>query len=702
MAGISAAAAFPLLELTGIIKSIKTEQIMNHKSLYFIAFIFLAPFSSHAQDKSLVNTSESPYAKLRSVDMDDVSWTGGFWGERFETVRTSMAPSMWRIYNDPEISHAFRNFEIAAELEQGEHSGPSFHDGDFYKTLEAMASLYAVTQDETIDRLMDKAIPVIVAAQREDGYIHTPTIISQRKDPESARAFQDQLNFETYNLGHLMTAACIHYRATGKTALLEAAKKAADYLYNFYKQSSPELARSTICPSHYMGVVEMYRTAKEPRYLELAKDLINIRGLVEGTDDNQDRIPFREQTKAMGHAVRANYLYAGAADVYAETGDETLMKPLEMIWDNMIHRKMYVTGAFGALYDGVSPDGTSYNPSEIQKIHQAFGRDYQLPNLTAHNESCANIGSLLWNWRMFQITGDAKFMDIMELSLYNSILAGASLDGRKFFYTNPLAVSHKLPYTLRWSKEREEYISLSNCCPPNTFRTLSQIHAYAYSLSEQGIWVNLYGSNRLDTRLDGKRAVKLRQETNYPWDGKIALTIEQAPKQEVSLFFRIPGWCKNAEILVNGEPVDIELAPGKYAQLARKWKKGDAVALNLPMEARLLESNPLVEETRNQAAVKRGPVVYCLESVDLPGHSIFEASIPLNAEFSTREMEISGRRIMALETNGFLIDHSGWEGKLYREAAPKSPRQIPLTLIPYFAWGNRGRSEMTVWIPLDR
>lgn len=679
---------------------------MNHcKPLYLAALIIVISVFNlklKAQDKSLVNTSESPYTRLWSVDLDDVVWTGGFWGETFKTTRTSMASSMWRIYNDPEISHAFRNFEIAAGLEHGDHDGPSFHDGDFYKTLEAMASLYAVTKDEKLDEMMDQAINVIAAAQRKDGYLHTPTIISQRRDPESAAAFQDQLNFETYNLGHLMTAGCVHFRATGKTTLLEVSKNAADYLYNFYKKSSPELARSTICPSHYMGVVEMYRTTKEPRYLELAKDLINIRGLVEGTDDNQDRIPFREQKKAMGHAVRANYLYAGVADVYAETGDETLMKPMEMIWDNMINRKMYVTGAFGALYDGVSPDGTSYKPSEIQKIHQAFGRDYQLPTFTAHNESCANIGSMLWNWRMLQITGDAKYMDIMELSLYNSVLAGASLDGKRFFYTNPLAVSDKLPYKLRWSKEREEYISLSNCCPPNTFRTLSQIQAYAYNISEKGVWVNLYGSNRLVTRLKDHSVIRISQQTNYPWEGRITLTIEQAPRKEMSLFLRIPGWCGKAEALINGTLVDVALTSGQYAELNRKWKKGDVVTLNLPMETKLIESNPLVEETRNQAAVKRGPIVYCLESVDMSANSIFEISIPLDAEFKTKEMAIADRGITALETEVFLIDHSDWEGRLYREAAPKSLSPVRMTLIPYFAWGNRGHSEMTVWLPLNR
>ena len=249
-----------------------------------------------------------------------------------------------------------------------------------------------------------------------------------------------------------MTCACTHYRATGKTNLLDIAKKAADFLYRTYKSSPRTLANNAICPSHYMGVVEMYRTTGDPRYLELAQGLIDIRDLVEGgTDDNQDRIPFRQQTQAVGHAVRANYLYAGAADVYAETGDASLLSALEKIWQDVALRKMYVTGATGALYNGASPDG-SKSQSSIQPVHQAYGRAYQLPNLTAHNESCAAVGFVLWNWRMLAITGEARYADLLELALYNAVLAAISLDGKEFFYTNPLARVADLPFELRWSR----------------------------------------------------------------------------------------------------------------------------------------------------------------------------------------------------------------------------------------------------------
>ncbi|HEY4784982.1 MAG TPA: glycoside hydrolase family 127 protein [Bacteroidales bacterium] len=666
-----------------------------------ISFIF--EIQGLTQNNSLVNTSKSPYAKLSGVNMTDVTWTKGFWAERFQVCRDSMIPAMWKTFDDPEIAHSYRNFEIAAGLKQGEHEGPPFQDGDFYKWFEGMTMVYGITKDPKLDKLMDEIISTIAKAQRADGYIHTPVLIEERKTGKKTE-FADRLNFETYNMGHLMTAACVHYRITGKTTLLDVAKKATDYLYNFYKRSSPELARNAICPSHYMGVIEMYRTTRDPRYLELAKNLIDIRGMVEnGTDDNQDRIPFRQQTKAIGHAVRANYLYAGVADVYAETGDTTLMHSLNLIWNDVVHRKMYITGACGALYDGTSPDGTSYQPSEIQKVHQAYGRDYQLPNITAHNESCANIGNVLWNWRMLEITGDAKYADVMELALYNSILAGVDLNGKKYFYTNPLRVDDKIPYKLRWSKERETYITLCNCCPPNTVRTIAEVSNYVYSIAAEGVYVNLYGGCKLSTVLKDGSPLKMDQETNYPWDGNIKLMLEEVPANQFSIFLRIPGWSDQAEIKINGTPVKTDLKPGTYAKLTRNWKKGDIIELTLPMPVKLIESNPLVEETRNQITVKRGPVVYCLESPDVPhDKNIFDIAIPVENDLTPRPIKIDGSNMICLEGHAKLIDDSGWKNQLYKEVSLKAPETIKIRLIPYYAWDNRGRSEMTVWLPISR
>ena len=653
-----------------------------------------------AQEKGLVNTSKSPYAKLQSVNMGDVQWTNGFWADRFKVAKEAMVPNMWWIYNDAYIIHALKNFEFADGLDTGSHKGPSFHDGDYYKTLEAMASLYAATKDKKLDAEMDKAIAVIAKSQRDDGYIYTKAMIDQRKTG-SKNQFQDRLSFEAYNIGHLMTAACVHYRATGKTSLFNVAKKATDYLYNFYKQASPTLARNAICPSHYMGTIEMYRTTKDPRYLELAKHLIDIKGKIDdGTDDNQDRIPFRQQKKAMGHAVRANYLYAGVADVYAETGDKTLINTLNLMWDDVTSHKMYITGGCGSLYDGTSPDGTSYNPAEVQKIHQAFGRDFQLPNLTAHNETCANIGNVLWNWRMLQLTGDAKYADVMELALYNSVLSGISLDGKKFLYTNPLEFSDDLPFKQRWSKDRVEYISLSNCCPPNVVRTIAEVSNYAYSVSDKGIWLNLYGGSNISTKLKDGSKISLVQETGYPWNGNINVTIKETSSKPYAVFMRIPGWADNAQILVNGKSAGIEVKPGSYAEVSRKWKAGDKIELILPMDAKLVEANPLVEESRNRVAVKRGPIVYCIESQDLQGQKLYDVVVPSTISLKPQPVKIDNAEVMSLVGEAKLLESKDWKNVLYRPVS-NTNKTTQIKLIPYFAWGNRGHAEMQVWMPVS-
>ncbi|HVS95361.1 MAG TPA: glycoside hydrolase family 127 protein [Puia sp.] len=655
----------------------------------------------HRQDEALTNTSESGHALLEGVDMGDVRWTTGFWADRFRICKDSMIPHLWRIYHDKHLSHGFENFLIAAGIDTGSHEGPPFHDGDFYKLLEGMAAVYALTKDPRLDSLMDRAIAVIAACQKPDGYLSTPAIIEERNHPGSQTAFRDRLDFETYNMGHLMTAACVHYRATGKKTLLNVAIRAADYLAAFYRRSTPQLARNAICPSHYMGIVELYRTTHNPVYLRLAKDLIAIRGMVDdGTDDNQDRVPFRDQTTAMGHAVRANYLYAGVADVVAETGDDSLYRNLKSIWQDITQRKMYITGGCGALYDGVSPDATSYHPSRIQEVHQAYGRDYQLPNTTAHNETCANIGNMLFNWRMLLVSGDARYADVFEQALYNSVLSGVSLDGNGYFYTNPLRVSRDFPYTLRWSGDRQAYIALSDCCPPNLARTIAEVADYAYCANEKGLWVNLYGGNTLDTRLSAGE-IRLEQTTGYPWDGNVKLTLRQAPAGAFSIFLRVPGWCDSAgsAVAVNGKRIAMRLRPGTYAEVHRSWKPGDVLTLQLPMRTQLIESNPLVEETRGQVAVRRGPVVYCLESPDLPaGEPVSDVALPWTADLHPVPVTIAKSRMMALEGKAWLLPRGN--GKLY-ERLPSAPfRPIAVRLIPYYAWANRGRSDMTVWMDL--
>lgn len=517
----------------------------------------------------------SPHAKVQPLDLNEVRWTHGFWADRFELCRTQMIPNMERLMEGTNYSQYFQNFRIAAGLAEGRPRGAPFNDGDFYKWLEGACAVLAVTKDAELEKRIDEIVAVIAKAQRADGYIHTPVLIRARNGDTNAVPFADRNNFEMYNLGHLLTTACMHHRVTGKTSLLAVARKAADFLDETFRGASPEVARSSVCPSHYMGMVELYRETRETRYLNLGKRFFELRSDIrDGSDDNQDRIPFAQQTSAMGHAVRANYLYAGAADLFIETGDEALWKPLEPIWKNVAEQKMYITGGCGALYDGASPDG-SKDQKSITRVHQAYGRNYQLPNTTAHNETCANIGNVLWNWRMFRATGEARFVDVMELALHNSVLSGVSLDGTNFFYTNPLRVTDPLPTELRWSRERVPFVS-SFCCPPNLVRMIAQSASYAYGKSDGVIWVNLYGGSVLTTELPGVGKVKLTQDTEYPWNGRVRITVKEASGKEFAMKLRIPGWVNaatgashTATLRINGRPVAIPAAPASHAEVKR-------------------------------------------------------------------------------------------------------------------------------------
>lgn len=691
---------------------------MKKVLIFSTAALLAVSTTAMAQKNGITDTGKSKFAVVSSTPVSAVKWTDGFWGERFGVFSGTSVQSMWETWKSDK-GHGWNNFLIAAGEKKGKRHGPPFHDGDMYKWLEALTAVYAVNKDPEVGKIMDRFIELIQKSQRADGYLHTPVIIAEMNKQATAKdeakenatigtkvgtgkdgAFGNRLNFETYNLGHLITAGIMHKRATGKTTLFNCAVKAADFLYDFYKRASDELARNAICPSHYMAIAEMYRETGNPKYLELSEKLIDIRGKVEnGTDDNQDRVPFRQQYKAMGHSVRANYLYAGVADLYLESGEEQLKKNLDSIWEDIVTRKMYITGACGALYDGTSPDGTDYTPDNVQKVHQSYGRPYQLPHSTAHNETCANIGNLFFNWRMFTATGEAKYTDIVENCLYNSILSGISLDGKKYFYTNPLRISKDLPYTLRWPKERTEYISCF-CCPPNTLRTLCEAQDYAYSIEKGGVYVNLYGGNTLNTNIEGVGEITLTQKTDYPWDGAVNISVDKLKgKKQFEIKLRVPDWCtEGAKITVNGEEQNIEAKAGTYATVNRTWKKGDVVSINMPMRTRIVEANPLVEESRGQVAVQRGPIVYCLESNDLGGLSIDDIAIPLDAKFTPVDMTIDGSRIKALEGEVINRSEASWKGQLYREATTKK-QMVKVRLIPYYAWGNRGKSEMTVWMP---
>jgi uncharacterized protein len=701
------------------IRNAMSERFLNTKPACGLRrMVFLAVGASMAFH---VFADQSPFARVEQIPPGQVHWTNGFWADRFELCHTQMLPAMGRLMEGTNYSQYFRNFEIAAGLKEGRYRGAPFNDGDLYKLIEGACAAYGETHDDYLERGIERGIDVIARAQRADGYLHTPVLVKQRNGDTSAAPFQDRNNFEMYNFGHLLTAACEHYRVTGRTNFLTVARKAADFLDATFHDAPPDVARSSVCPSHYMGMVELYRVTREPRYLELAKKFFDLRnGVRDGGADNQDRIPLAEQTEAEGHAVRANYLYAGAADLFMETGDPNLWRPLETIWTNVVTRKMYITGGCGALYDGAAPDGAK-NQKTITRVHQAYGRNFQLPNTTAYNETCANIGNVLWNWRMFRATGEAKYMDVAELALYNSVLSGVSLDGTNFFYTNPLRVTDPLPAELRWSRTRVPYVS-SFCCPPNLVRTIAESADYAYARTGDAIWVNLYGGSTLATELAGGQTVKLTQETDYPWNGRIRIVIDECGTNAFALKLRIPDWAEGASVRINNRPAENpgappsrrpsatagELAgetpalPGTYLELRRVWQPGDFVDVDLPMPVRLMEANPLVEEDVNQVAVQRGPVVYCLESFDLPGGTrLSDVLIPGNIQLAARYDRRLLGGVAVLEGQALARPAESWAGKLYREYHPASLKPVKVRFIPYAAWANRGPSEMSVWLPLE-
>jgi DUF1680 family protein len=658
--------------------------------------VILATLALVAQP--LAASERSPFAKIEPLALSEVRWTEGFFADRFELCRTQMVPSMAALMMGTNYSQFYRNFEIAAGLQTGRARGASFNDGDFFKFLEGASATLAVTNDATLQKTLDEIIAVMAKAQWTNGYLDTWVQLNMRNTNSTVAPFRDRNNWEVYNFGQLLMAASVHYRVTGKTNFLTIACAAADYLDDVFKKPTPELALHDMCPSHLMGLVELYRVTHEPRYLALARRMMAMRDLIEdGTADNQERLPFVKQTEAEGHAVRANYLYSGAADLFLETGDTNLWKPLGQLWTNVVTKKMYLTGGCGALYDGAAPDGAKYQTG-ITRVHQAYGRNFQLPNTTAHNETCANIGNALWNWRMFLATGEAKFMDVVELEFYNSVLSGVALDGTNYFYTNPLRVTDPMPMELRWARTRVPFVS-SFCCPPNLVRTIAESAGYAYAKSVDAIWVNLYGSSALQTELAGEK-IKLVQETDYPWSERVRIKVEAGGKREFALKLRIPGWVKNATVRINGQPAEIAVAES-FFEIRRVWQVGDLIDLDLPMPVRIMEANPLVEETLNQVAFQRGPVVYCLESSDLPpGAKISDVRIPADVNLLARfdRRMLSG--VVVLEGSALAQISGNWSGRLYREIQPEPVKSIPVKFIPYALWQNRGPSEMSVWLPL--
>lgn len=648
----------------------------------------------------LTDTRKSPYAKVSPVRLEEFQLTDGFWKEVVDNTAKNTVPHLQSMFEAKDISHVLENFRICAGEAEGEHDGTVFGDGDFYKWMEAAVYCAVETKDEAMLAQLEDYADLFARAQQEDGYLSTKQIIGERSK-QGVQRMGDVNDFEIYNFGHIFTLACVYYRLTGKESVMKVAVKVADYLENLYLEAKEKgEVKTAVCPSHYMGLIEMYRTTGEERYKNLAQLAIELRDSVEnGTDDNQDRIPLKEHDKIIGHAVRSNYLYAGVADLYAECGDEEYYQMLHKVWNNLIHQKIYITGGCGALYNGVSPYGNFFVD---QKVHQAYGYEYQLPNITAYNETCASVGLVFWAYRMFQIDPRAEYMNWLEKTMLNVNLASISFDGKRYFYENMLRRTKKLPYELVWPVERSEYI-LSYCCPPNIARTLAQVGEYFYTMNKDSVWCGMYGANTLKINLENGASFTLKQETKYPYDGAIHFTVNNvAEETPFAMKVRIPDWAKKGYIKHGTKTYTFaDQEDNGYVTVAMSGKEGEMLEVYFDMEVRYIQAHPMVEETVNQIAVERGPLVYCMETPDAALETLDDLMLDWQEKFEPVSYDIAGRTVVALKGSAYCVQRDGYEREsLYQPLHIGGFEKKEIRMVPYFSWDNRGFGEMRIWLPV--
>ncbi|WP_440877348.1 glycoside hydrolase family 127 protein [Thalassotalea sp. PLHSN55] len=652
-------------------------------------------------DKAILANSASPHVKLKATNFGDCQWTNGFWAEKTQKAIDVMIPYMGDVLCG-DIGHALNNFKIAAGLKDGEHKGMYWHDGDFYKFMEAKTYAYALSKDAKLLTELDEYIDILAKAQEPDGYLQTQ--IQLRDD---ADRYENRKYHEMYNTGHLFISACAHFRLTGQRNFLDLAIKHADLLYTIFYPDTKHFQRFGFNQTQIMGLVELYRSVGDKKYLLLAQKFIDRRGTFEIKHDAttvgypigdmvQERTPLREETEPVGHAVLALYYYAGAADVYAETGETALISALDRLWESVTQKKMYATGAVGQTHYGAS--------ANRDMIEEGFIDDYMMPNLTAYNETCANLCNAMFSFRMLGIHGQAKYADIIELVMHNSGLSGISVEGKDYFYANPLRMLHNTRNydahaDVTETPNREGYLSCF-CCPPNLVRTISNLSGWAYSISDNGVYVNLYGGNQLATTLQDGSTIKLSQATEYPWKGLVKLTVDACKNEAFDIALRIPGWAKEATITINGKPADVAATPQSYAIINRQWQQGDVITLDIPMEATFIEGHPRIEEVRNQVAVKRGPIVYCVESPDLPeDKSVLDVYLSGDSELKINHQENFLGGISTIETELLLRKNTSKEN-MYNAVSKPQWQTMTTQLVPYFAWSNRGTAEMTVFMPI--
>ena len=648
--------------------------------IIFSAILLCAFLACNAQQQP---AKVSKDYNVKPVPFNQVNVKDKFWLPRLETNRKVTIPFT---FEQCEQTGRIRNFKKAAGLMTGNFEGIYFDDSDVYKIMEGAAYSLQVSPDPNLRKYLDDLIDVIGKAQWEDGYLYNFYSVPKRQ-PE--KRWTDESNMhETYCAGHMYEAAVAHYLVTGDKKFLNIATKHANLVCDVFgpgKRTDP--------PGHQeieIGLAKLYRVTGDKKYLDQAKFFLDQRGRLgnRGPDGkgglygtySQDHIPVTEQTKAVGHSVRAAYMFTGMADVAALTGDDSYIKAIDTIWKDVVGTKLYITGGIGAAGG-----------------HEGFGGEYELPNMNAYCETCASIANALWNHRMFLMTGDAKYMDVAERVIYNGVLSGISMKGDSFFYPNPLESLGQ--------HERAGWFPCA-CCPSNVARFVPSVPGYAYAYKGSDIYVNLYIGSDVTVRT-ADNSVKLNVETNYPWDGKVTIGIEPQKAEKFAVLLRIPGWARNevvpsdlysfadkpsetVTLNVNGSPCELTLADG-YAVVDRPWKRGDKIELTMPMPVRRIIANEKITDNKGKVALQRGPLVYCLEWPDNKDKTVLNMIIPDDTQFKTAFKADLLNGVQVITGTARIVERDKTTTK------PVAGARQEFTAIPYYAWAHRGRGEMTVW-----
>lgn len=618
------------------------------------------------------------------VSFTSVKVSDSFWGQRLKASREVTIPLA---FSKCEETGRYRNFELAAHpSDTTKVTGYSFDDTDVYKTIEGASYLLQTYPDKQLAHYMDSVLDIVAVAQEPDGYLYTARTMNPKHPHEWAGSKRwekvEELSHEFYNLGHMVEGAIAHYQATGSRKFLDIAIRYADCVCREIGDGEGQVVR---VPGHQiaeMALAKLYLVTGDQKYLDQAKFFLDKRGYTSRKDEySQAHKPVIEQDEAVGHAVRAAYMYAGMADVAALTGDTSYVHAIDRIWDNIVSKKLYITGGIGATNQG-----------------EAFGKNYELPNMSAYCETCAAIGNVYVNYRLFLLHGDAKYYDVLERTLYNGLISGVSLDGGGFFYPNPLESMGQ--------HQRQPWFGCA-CCPSNICRFIPSLPGYVYAVKHDQVYVNLFMGNEAELKVGGKKVI-LHQETRYPWDGHVTLTIDKNAAGVFAMKIRIPGWVRNQvvpsdlytysdgkrpgySVKVNGEEVTSALEQG-YFTIERKWKKGDRVELQLDMEVRTVKANGKVEADRGRVAVERGPIVYCAE---WPDNSFNVLSLLMNQH---PQFEVVERPDLLYGLNQIKTPVQTLE---YDEQGRLLAKDQQLTLIPYYAWAHRGPGNMAVWLPSE-